>query len=40
MLTKYVLATINGDYKDTESTEMLIVKIIKLEKLQENKLET
>jgi hypothetical protein len=39
MPTKYVLPTINGDHKDVEPTRVLTTRIIKLEKLHENKLE-
>jgi hypothetical protein len=39
MPTKYVLLTINGDHKDVEPTRVLIARITKLEKFQENKLE-
>jgi len=39
MPTKYVLWTINGDHIDVEPTRVLIVKITKLEKLQDNILE-
>jgi len=39
MPTKYVLSTINGDHKDAKPTRVLITKITKLEKLQENGLE-
>jgi hypothetical protein len=40
MPTKYVLPPINGDNKYVEPIKILIVKIIKLKKLQENRLET
>ncbi len=40
MLTKYVLLTINGDHRDAKPTKVLIPRIIKLEKLHENRLET
>ncbi len=39
MLTKYVLPTISGDHKDREPAKIIIARTIKLEKLQENKLE-
>jgi hypothetical protein len=39
MPTKYVLPTISGDHKDAKPTRVLTSIIIKLEKLQENKLE-
>jgi hypothetical protein len=39
MPTKYVLLAICGDHKDVEQTRVLITKITKLKKLQENKLE-
>jgi hypothetical protein len=39
MPTKYVLSVISGDHKDVEPTKVLTTRIIKLEKLQENKLE-
>jgi hypothetical protein len=35
----YVLSAINRDHKDVEPTRILIVRITKLENLQENKLE-
>jgi hypothetical protein len=37
MPTKYVLSTINQDHRDPKPTKMLTTKIIKLEKLHENK---
>ncbi len=40
MLTKYVLSTISGDHRDAKPTRMLTTRITKLEKSQENKLET
>ncbi len=40
MLTKYVLSTISGDHIDAKPTRVLTTRITKLEKLQENKLET
>ncbi len=40
MPTKYVLPPINGDNKYVEPIKILIIKIIKLKKLQENRLET
>ncbi len=40
MPTKYVLLVINGDHKDAKPTKVLIARIIKLEKLHENRLET
>jgi hypothetical protein len=39
MVTKYVLLITSGDHKDVELTKMLTVRIIELEKLQENRLE-
>jgi hypothetical protein len=39
MPIKYVLLTIDGDHRDVEPTRVLIAIIIKLEKLQENKLD-
>jgi hypothetical protein len=39
MLTKYVLPTINGDHRDVKPTRVLTTRIIKVEKLQEKKLE-
>jgi hypothetical protein len=39
MPTKYVLPSIDGDHKDAKPTIVLTSKVIKLEKLQENKLE-
>jgi hypothetical protein len=39
MPIEYVLLAINGDQRDAEPTKVLITKNIKLEKLQENKLE-
>jgi hypothetical protein len=38
MPIEYILPTINGDHRDVEPTIVLIAIIIKLEKLQENKL--
>jgi hypothetical protein len=38
MPIKYVLLAINGDHKDVKPTRLLIAIIIKLKKLQENKL--
>jgi hypothetical protein len=38
--TKYVLSAINGDHKDAKPTKVLIAKVIELQKLQENKLES
>ncbi len=40
MPTKYVLSTINGHLRNLEPTRMLIARIIELEKLYDNKLET
>jgi hypothetical protein len=40
MLTKYVILVISGDQKDAKPTRVLTSRIIELEKLQENKLET
>ncbi len=40
MPTKYVMSTISRDHKDAEPTIMLTTNFTKLEKLQENKLET
>jgi hypothetical protein len=34
-----VSSAINGDHRDAEPTKVLTTKIIKLEKLQENRLE-
>jgi hypothetical protein len=34
-----VLLVINGDHRDVEPTKVLTTRIIKLEKLQENRLE-
>jgi hypothetical protein len=39
MLIEYVLLVISGDHKDVEPTKVLIAKITKLEKLQQNRLE-
>jgi hypothetical protein len=39
MLIEYVLLAINGDHKDVEPTRVLIARITKLKKLQENRLE-
>jgi len=39
MPTKYVLSTICGDHRDVEPTIVLTARIIKLEMLQENRLE-
>jgi hypothetical protein len=39
MPTKYVLPTISGDHKYAKPTRVLIERIAKLEKLQENRLE-
>ncbi len=39
MLIKYVLPTIDGDHRDVGPTRVLIAILIKLEKLQENKLD-
>ncbi len=40
MPIEYVLLAINGDHINAKPTKVLIDRIIKLEKLQENKLET
>jgi len=37
--TIYVLLAINGDHKDAKPTKILIARIAKLEKLQDNRLE-
>jgi hypothetical protein len=34
-----MLLVVNGDHKDAKPTKVLIARITKLEKLQENKLE-
>jgi hypothetical protein len=39
MPTKHVIPTISGDHRDAKLTKMLTTTIIKLEKLQENRLE-
>jgi hypothetical protein len=39
MPIKYVLPTIDGDHKDVKPTKVVMAIIIKLEKLQENKLD-
>jgi hypothetical protein len=39
MPTKYVLLAISGDHKDAKPTGILIAKITKLEKLQDDRLE-
>jgi hypothetical protein len=39
MPIEYVVLVISGDHRDVEPTKMLIARITKLEKLQENKLE-
>jgi hypothetical protein len=39
MPIEYVLPAINGDHKNAKPTRILIARIIKLEKLQENRLE-
>jgi hypothetical protein len=39
MPIKYVLLTISGDHKDVESTRVLTIRITKLEKLHDNRLE-
>ncbi len=36
---KYVILIINGDDRDAKPTRVLVARIIKLEKLQENRLE-
>jgi hypothetical protein len=38
MLIEYVLSVISGDHRDLEPTKVLIAKITKFEKLQENRL--
>ncbi len=40
MLIEYFLLAINGDHRDSKPTRVLIARIIKLDKLQENRLET
>jgi hypothetical protein len=39
MPTKYVLLAISGDRKDAKPTRVLIIRITKLEKFQDNRLE-
>ncbi len=39
MPTKYVMSTIIGDHRDVKPTKVLTSKIVKLEKLQDNRLE-
>ncbi len=39
MLIEYVLLAISGDHKDAEPTRILTTRIIKLDKLQENRVE-
>ncbi len=39
MVTKYVMSAISGDHIDAKPTRVLIARIRKLKKLQENKLE-
>ncbi len=39
MWTEYVLSVISGNHKDAEPIRVLIVRLIELEKLLENKLE-
>jgi hypothetical protein len=39
MLIEYVLLAISGDHKDAKPTRVLTTRIIKLDKLQENRVE-